>query len=243
MLPALPAAACSNHPSTCEYHRQLHEQSVETARQTAEDYAASQEEARQRRIDARREAEQAPDPTRQHLDAVVGMVRGAKGTIEKSDKMSKDPRFQAVRRGQWHFFQDTNDRKPGEFCAALFVNLDGFVRVSGPGADYRGALLTFWGPKIPTPNALRTISVSLTQSDDGQTQTVQAFNYTDRSLSIPTGVIAFAVPTADALLANMQDKLGFNLAVAGEAVLDIQWHGGDAAREKLRRCLAARGRG
>ena len=235
------AEACSNHPITCQQHLEQHNWNVEQARQNAEAYANSRQEARQRRNEARHEAESAPDPTQRRLDAVVAMVHVAKAQLEEIEQMKKDPRFQALRRGEWHFFQDTTTKVPGDFCAAIFMNLKGFVRVSGPGAEYEGALLTFWGPHVPMPPAMRTISVSLTQSDDGQTQTVQGFNYTDTRLRVPTGAIALAVPSAEALLSNMQDKLGFSVAVAGEAVLDIDWHSGRAARDKLRRCMAARG--
>ncbi len=66
----VPAAACSNHPSTGALHRRLHEQTMATARRISEDHAASREEEKQRRVDGRAAAE-APDPKRKHRDAVV----------------------------------------------------------------------------------------------------------------------------------------------------------------------------
>ncbi|WP_159729405.1 hypothetical protein [Methylosinus sp. Ce-a6] len=236
-----PAAACSDLPNICEQQQQVHNWNMERAREAAQDYYEQQEEERQRRRDLAAEAAQLPDKTQRLLDSTLAMANIAKNTIEDSARMTKDPRYSWVRNGKWEFFQDTHTKKPGEFCAAMFINAHGAVRVSGPGDDYRGALLTFWGPNIPKPAAVRTIQVSLMQSDDGQTQTVNAFNYTDRSYKYEYGVIALAVPTADALLSNMQDKLGFRLDVSGETVLDIGWHSGFMARDKLSRCIGKRG--
>lgn len=235
-----PAAACSDLPNICEQHEQVHNWNMERAREAAQDYYEQQEEERQRRRDLAAEAAQLPDKTQRLLDSTLAMANVAKNTIEDSARMSKDPRYAWVRNGKWEFFQDTHTKKPGEFCAAMFINVHGAVRVSGPGDAYQGAMLTFWGPNIPKPAAVRTIRVSLTQSDDGQTQTVNAFNYTDRSYKYEYGVIALAVPTADALLSNMQDKLGFRLDVGGETVLDIGWHSGFMARDNLRRCIGRR---
>lgn len=233
-----PAVACSDLPNICEQHEQIRQQNNEFARQSSEAYVNSVYESM-------RESEPPPaprpDPTQSRIGAATAVLGSLKANLDELSRYAKDPRYSWVLKGKWEFYQDTHNAKSGEYCAAIFINAVGTLRLSGPGGDYNGALLTFWGPRIPKPDSVRMIEVSLTQSDDGKTQTVQAFNYSDKDPRYEYGVIALAVPTAGALLDNMKDRLSFKLDVGGETVLDMGWHSGLMARDKLRRCISRRG--
>ena len=50
--------------------------------------------------------------------------------------------------------------------------------------------------------------------------------------------IAFAVPTIEAALEGMEEKLDFHLAFEGKDIGSIEWHSGIAARDALKSCLA-----
>ena len=142
--------------------------------------------------------------------------------------------------GKWDVYQDQENARPGAFCSALFLNPDGILRLSGPGGGYAGAMLTFWGRDIPRPAAARTVRVKLAQSDDtGGPQTITAFNYTQPGED-GWGAIAVAVPSADALLENMVDDLGFTLAIGNQQVIAIRWSNGLSARDRLKACLQRR---
>ncbi len=85
---------------------------------------------------------------------------------------------------------------------------------------------------------MRKIAVTLAQTGEDPSQTVQTFNYVQRGQTY--GAIAFAVPTFDALLDNIEDAHWFELSIDGESVARVEWTGGHAARDALRRCAAAR---
>lgn len=136
--------------------------------------------------------------------------------------------------GGWDYFQDQGGAAPGEYCAAFYWRGDGMVRLSGPGGAYEGALMTFWSPNIPTPDDVKTISVTLDQAD-GAPATVKAFNY--HLAGDAWGAIAFAVPTIEAALEGMEDRQSFTLQIGGQTVAEVQWDGGLAAKDQLQRCL------
>jgi hypothetical protein len=176
----------------------------------------------------------APDPMRMRIDASLSALGAMVENMERQAAMQRGPKFKRYREGFWDHFQATATPRPGQGCVALFANLDGAVAVAGPGGEYTGAMLIFWGLNVPRPDEVATISVSLNQFD-GPVQTVKALNYT-----LPggrAGAIAFTVPTIDAALETMVDRQPFELSIKGTPVMKIEWHGGHGARDKLRACV------
>ena len=176
----------------------------------------------------------APDPMRMRIDASVSVLSAMVANMEQQAALQRDPKYKRYRAGFWDHFQASATPRPGQGCVAMFANLDGAVAVVGPGGEYSGAMLVFWGLDVPKPGKVATIPVSLNQFD-GPVQTVKALNYT-----LPggtTGAIAFTVPTIDAALETMVDRQPFELSIKGKPVLKIEWHGGHAARDWLRACV------
>ena len=246
MAPASPAWACSDLPNICAQNQLAWEQNMEMVRDAAQGYAEER--------DAEREAERnggrpSPPPPRDPMDIRMDLAAGnifalhAMAT-DQIEKMKRDPEMGPIIRGKWDFFQDTNDAAPGEYCAALYMNMAGLVRLSGPGGNYRGALLTFWGPNIPQPEKVRWVSVTLKQvvnndPNNSSTQTVRAYNYTETRVK-GVGAIALAVRSSDLLLDNMSELLDFKLEIDGKEVQAIGFHGGLSARDSLRQGIARR---
>lgn len=233
------ALACSDLPNICEMNAQHHQQMQEYARDAAEAYYWQQQEEMEYRSQRYYDNEptQYHDPTQIRLTVATGVADIMSTNASKMEELKKDPRYQTYLNGGWEFFQDTRQPKAGEYCAALYWKKDSMVRVSGPGGEYRGALLTFWGPDIPKPAKQQMLKVALYQNDEAP-QEVKAFNYLLPGYEY--GAIAVAVPTLDALLSNMEDKIRFELKVAGKSVAKVDWHDGLLARDKLRQCTLAK---
>jgi hypothetical protein len=165
----------------------------------------------------------------------------AQEAIEKTkERVQNDPRKKKVQNGFWQFFQGKRDAKPGESCMAVFWKHDRMITITGPGGNYKGALLGFVAitppatfPRPDNPNDIQKVKVTLTQGADAPA-TVMAFNRTIGGFS---DEIQFAVPTIDAALAGMEDKLRFKIDHAGNAIFDLEWHSGLAAREVMRSCI------
>lgn len=140
----------------------------------------------------------------------------------------------APARGQWRVFQNGgNAVPPGQFCTAVYSNPNGMVVLSGPSPNYRGALLQFVGPNIPTGAA--NVVVTLEQTGDARPQTVRAYRYT--MPDVPYGILTLAAPSIGAALDGMLDEQFLRARVNGQMVMDITWHGADGARERMRGCL------
>jgi len=165
----------------------------------------------------------------------------ARDAIEASKTRTlNDPRRAKVEKGYWQFFQGRRDARPGEFCTAVFWKADRMISISGPGGSYRGALLGFVAieppagfPRPDDAQATQKVKVTLKQGADAPAS-VTAFNRTIGGLA---DEIAFAVPTIDAALAGMEDRLAFSIEHEGKPVFALEWHSGLAAREELRKCL------
>lgn len=147
--------------------------------------------------------------------------------------MSNPDADPAADAGNWEFSQS---KSKGMGCVAAFTRNGTGVAVMGPTGELPGAFLVFMGRDIPAPKAIKKTKVTLTQSDGGQT--VQALNLSMNSAP-GIGLIAFQVPTIEALLQNMDDVINFEVAMKGKTVLQIEWQGGKKARDKLRRCVKA----
>jgi hypothetical protein len=178
------------------------------------------------------------------LEDLVSSARkeiNAKDAIEASkSRVLNDPRRKKVEQGHWQFFQGKRGAKPGEFCVAVFWKLDRMISIAGPGDRYKGALLGFIAieppegfPRPDDSKATERVKVTLKQGADAPAS-VTAFNRTIGGLA---DEIAFAVPTIDAALASMEDKLAFSIGHEGRQIFALEWHSGFAARDMLRRCL------
>ena len=176
------------------------------------------------------------DPLQTRIGAVSSVLEAMSMGYERlHDALNKDPELKAMGNGMWQYQQIGQPPRRGEGCSALYTNLKGALVLSGPDGDYKGALMTFWGPDVPSPPSVGTIRVTLDQAD-GQPQTVTAFNYASPNGKI--GAISLAVPTIQALLDNMTDQQSFDIAIDGKSVIHLEWQHGLAARDQLRRCVA-----
>jgi len=229
-----PAQACSDLPNICAAQAQHYQQ--------MNDIAATPQRNDDGPYDDGGPASERPrDPMAQAMADISGVAEASSAFGAELQQRMKDPEFKAAydryHKGGWDFFQDSNNPKPGEYCSALYMKGEAMVRISGPGKDYDGAMLTFSGPGITGSPDVKKIKVTLDQSD-GTSQSVQAFNY-----KLPGEVyasIAFAVPTIEAALAEMKETWGFDVLVEGKSVLKIDWNDGLAARKQLENCLSKR---
>ncbi len=230
------ALACSDLPNICEYNDFVFQQNQEMAQEAAQAYADQVEEERQQRIDLDNTPPPNLDPMGQALAGAIQNMAAARAQTNQ-DLLANDPKYQAYMKGKWQFFQDAKKAKPGDYCAAFFARQQGFVMLSGPGGDYQGALLTFWGADIPRPAKVRQIKVTLKQSND-KPQTVTAFNYFHKEQGFPA--ISLAVPSIEAALAGVDDNQSFELVVGGKSVAKVAWHSGNMMKKKLAACVAKR---
>lgn len=178
-----------------------------------------------------------PDPIKARMDAMSSVTTALQSNFAERERIMKSPKYQAYMRGGWEFFQGKNGSQPGESCTAMFWRKDALLSLSGPGGGYKGAFLTFWGKDVPRPANVKTINVTLIQNNDPP-QITKAFNFKLPNASF--GAIGLAVPTIEAALAGMEDTIRFDLVTDGKSVVNIEWHGGLAARDRLRQCLSAR---
>ncbi len=153
----------------------------------------------------------------------------AEDTIEES----RDKLF------NWQFFQANSGAKPGEFCRAIYWQNDIIISISGPGGEYRGAMLSFIAveppetfPRPDNPTAIEKVKVTLKQGAD-PAATVTAFN---TSIGF-SDEIKFAVPTIEAAMAGMDDQLKFKIDYQGNTIFELKWHSTIAAREVLSQYL------
>lgn len=242
-LLSTPALACSDLPNICAMNAQHHQNMMDIAATPQWDYDESYGEGYY--YDDYSDSysdypSSSYDPTQVLLSASRGVSAAMQQPTSELEERLKDPKFREAyeryQAGGWEYFQDHADAPKGQYCAAFFTKGEGMVRLSGPGGDYQGALITFWGPGIPSPDTVKTIKVTLDQAD-GAPQAVQAFNY-----KIPGdayGAIAFAVPSIEAALEGMLDKQSFELLIKGKSVARVEWHDGLKARKQIEKCLRA----
>jgi hypothetical protein len=164
----------------------------------------------------------------------------AKKTIDATKTGFKESKYNKLYQdGYWQFFQASSSAKKGEYCAAMFLRQGMSVTIMGPGGSYKGALMMLSNasdnpafPSSPTPTK---VLMTLKQGSD-PAATVNVLNYTIGDLKAPVAV--FAVPTIEAAMAGMDDKADFHLEHKGQKILDLEWRGGHAARDELKKCLA-----
>lgn len=167
----------------------------------------------------------------------------AKQAVDNSKKDFLNSKYTKLNKeGYWQFFQANSKAKKGEYCTAMFMKEGMGVSIIGPGGDYKGALMMFFSahdnPAFPNAKNMIQIPVTLKQGADAPV-TVKALNYSIGS-AWPTPVVVFAVPTIEAGMEGMDDKLDFHLQYGGKNIVDVEWHGGLAARDELKKCLAGK---
>ncbi|MEQ7415441.1 hypothetical protein ABQF04_07515 [Xanthomonas campestris pv. campestris] len=173
------------------------------------------------------------DPLKARATAALGM---AQMLLSEKAKLASDPNYQRFRKGFWQHFDPSADAKPGDNCVAAYGNLQGIVTLAGPAGDYRRALMSFTGPGLPRPKKDGLIKVGL-DGGDGKPTTVRAFHYLTPGTELVT--IAFAVPSAEAMLGGIDDTAHYRLLIDNKQVFEIEWHDGHQARDELRRCIFA----
>jgi len=165
----------------------------------------------------------------------------AKEAIDKAkDRAQNDPRRAKVEKGFWQFFQGKSDAKPGEFCTAVYWQKDKMISVSGPGGEYKGAILGFVAlipeqsfPRPDDPKERQKVKVTLVQGNDPPA-TVTAFNSTIGGFA---DQIQFVVPTIEAMMEGMEDKYNFRIDYEGKKIFELEWHSAHTARDMLKKCL------
>lgn len=186
-------------------------------------------------------AQAAYDPMEDLVSTARKEINAHQAIEASKARAAADPRRQKMAKGYWQFFQARRDARPGQFCTAVFWKDDRMITLSGPGGDYKGALLGFVAiePKngFPRPDdgtSTQKIQVTLTQGA-GPPARVTAFN---RTIGTLADEIAFAVPSIEAALAGMEDEQRFLITHQGQPVFELAWHSGLKARTILRQCLA-----
>ncbi len=171
------------------------------------------------------------DSSKKELNAKQETEKG-----KKNFEKSKYGRF--YKEGYWQFFQGKSQAAKGEYCTAMFSREQMQVSIMGPGGSYKGALMMFASLDDGSPfpySPSGKIKVTLQQGSEKPT-TLHAISQQIGD----TPVITFAVPTINAALAGMEDKLSFHLEAEGKTLGHIEWHSGLRAREELRKCLAGK---
>lgn len=167
----------------------------------------------------------------------------AKESTEKTKKDFFNSKFYKLNKnGYWQYFQASSKAKKGEYCTAMFSKENMSVSIMGPGGDYKGALMMFGSldeqnSAFPRSTSSSKVTVTLKQGNDAPA-TLKAFNYTLGESQNP--VIVFAVPTIEAAMEGMEEKLDFHLQYDGQNIGDIEWHSGNQAREELKKCIAGK---
>jgi hypothetical protein len=159
--------------------------------------------------------------------------------------------------GWWEFLQASSKAGPGEYCAASFLRAKrmtepgkadsmkegAVVTLFGPGGAYRGALLAFSplgedsARAFPRLTSGKPARVTLKQGNM-KPVTLNAI-YLETGPKAPP-LLAFAVPSIEALMGGMEDDWSFEVSYDGKTIAAIEWHDGLKARDELRKCLAGK---
>jgi hypothetical protein len=187
-------------------------------------------------------AEEAFDVLGSVMDTTKKEINAKESTENTKKNFFNSKFYKLNKNGYWQYFQASSKSKKGEYCTAMFSKEGMSVSIMGPGGDYKGALMMFGSldeqnSVFPSSTNSSKVTVTLKQGNDAPV-TVKAFNYTLGESQNP--VIVFAVPTIEAAMEGMEDKLDFHLQYDGQNIGDIEWHSGNKAREELKKCLAGK---
>ncbi len=180
----------------------------------------------------------------------------ANNVLDSNKKKAEEYREKVIA-GWWEFMQASSKAGPGEYCAASFLrakrqtrsgNGDGLkegiiVTLFGPGGNYRGALLAFSPLGEDSTEAFpklangKPVLVTLKQGNI-KPVTLNAIYMNTGPKSPP--LLAFAVPSIEALMAGMEDTWSFDVGYDGKSIANIEWHNGLMARDELKKCLVGK---
>jgi hypothetical protein len=173
------------------------------------------------------------------MDKSKQEINAKQAVASSKEEMFGSEEYKKMQAGYWEYFQANSSAKPGEYCTAMFIKENMSVAILGPGGQYQGALMMFTAltgnDAFPQSEQPRVIQVTLKQASD-PAATVGVFNFNLGKWQTP--VVAFAVPTIEAALQGMEDKLDFHLQYEGQDIGSIEWHSGLAARDELKKCLS-----
>jgi hypothetical protein len=173
------------------------------------------------------------------MDKTKQEINAKEAVATAKEDMFGSEEYKKMQEGHWQYFQANSSAKRGEYCTAMFIKQNMSVAILGPGGQYQGALMMFTAlagnDAFPQSEQPRTIQVTLKQGSD-PAATVGVFNFNLGKWQTP--VITFAVPSIEAALQGMEDKLDFHLQYEGQDIGAIEWHSGLAARDELKKCLA-----
>lgn len=222
LLGAFTLPAWSQLPQNQEqYWRQVDEQMRQQEQQRW-----AQEMNEQSRWYAEQQAQQNDYDPGPPQDSMTTMLRQSSAMAEVSRDLMVDPKLEQFKRGFWEYHAVSD-----QYRSAMFISPSGLISVHGPGGSYQGAMLMLWGPNIPTPAKLSVIKVSLKQNND-PAQEVSALNYGFPGVT-GWGTLIFVVPSAQALISNMEDVQRFTARIGNAEVFSSQWHDGKVAASKL----------
>ncbi len=146
-------------------------------------------------------------------------------------RVVKDPRYKGYNEGEWFFDEPTS----GESCSATFMRRGVAITLLGPSRQLPGTFLIFFGPDLPVSAVLSKVWVTLSQTGEKHA-TVEAFNSTFPIID-NYGAVVFQVPAVDAALNGIENVHKFDIAIRDKKVAEIEWSGGHAARDRLKRCI------
>lgn len=159
---------------------------------------------------------------------------GASAVVAAAE-LFQDPEYQLYLTGKWKFLPGPGGKNNGEYCSAFFSREGTIVNLTGPGGDYRGAMLIFLSADIPRPEKQQTLEIVLTQNDEPPVTTT-ALNFSSPGHSF--GSLALLVPSMEALLEGMEDVISFRLEAEGKPIASVRWHSGLLARSEIKRCMS-----
>ncbi len=184
----------------------------------------------------------------------------AKSVLNSNKEKAHQYREQVIS-GWWEFMQANSKAGPGEYCAASFLrakrltepgNEDAMkegivVTLFGPGGNYRGALLAFSplgddsAKVFPKLKSGKPVLLTLKQGNI-KPVTLNAIYVETKSKANPKAppLLAFAVPSIEALLGGMEDNWSFDVSYEGKSIANIEWHDGLIARDELKKCLSGK---
>jgi hypothetical protein len=152
----------------------------------------------------------------------------------KRARLLLDPDYIRYLTGRWMLFPSPKGKPKGEYCSAFFSREGVILTLSGPGGDYKGALLQFMSADIPRPKTQEVVQVTLTQNNVPPIK-FKALNQS--SPGLPFGSIIVPITTMDALLTGMKDVQNLDLQMDGKSIAKINWHSGLAVKNELSKCL------
>jgi hypothetical protein len=232
-LSAPPAMACSDLPNICQMNAQHHQNMVDIA--ATPPWSSGQQDD-DSSYDGGSSTYRSPPMTAEDWArlALLTEERIAREEAEHQRKLAEDPAYARFYNGFW-INSPAEDITPARSCFVHFTRKGQGVVLAGPGGDYRGGTLSFYGFQVPRSKQLKTITMTLGQDSD-LPQQVRVFSGHTPWLE-QMGMVHFAVPDIDAALAGMTDEMIFDLGQNGERALLIKWHSGHKQRDEMRACL------